>query len=168
MPKKTPWTDEIVAEFKNLHAQALPFGVIGEKLTDQFRVYISRSACIGKARRLGLEKRKPERPKEVKQRRPHRTYKFESPSIMPRPPDPVPPPKIGDMDIPLSQRKSLLQLQNHHCRWPVGEVGSPDFFFCGSSTADLRKGRPYCAAHHRIASNGTRYVARPWFPRKVA
>jgi hypothetical protein len=34
------------------------------------------------------------------------------------------------------------------CRWPIGDPGAEDFFFCGGETA---AGLPYCVFHARIA-----------------
>jgi len=48
--------------------------------------------------------------------------------------------------IPIYQRKQLLDLKDHHCRYPYNEVGSPDFFFCG---ADVKEGKLYCECHCR-------------------
>ena len=55
---------------------------------------------------------------------------------------------VIDQEIPVEQRKTFLELEAHHCRWPVGEVGTDDFFFCG---AEPLEGRSYCAAHHARA-----------------
>jgi GcrA cell cycle regulator len=49
-----------------------------------------------------------------------------------------------DADIPPAQRRSLLDLDRHTCRWPVGDPGNRDFFFCG---APPLVGKPYCAEH---------------------
>lgn len=38
----------------------------------------------------------------------------------------------------------LLQLERHHCRWPIGDVGEPGFGFCGRTKAD---GSSYCKDH---------------------
>jgi hypothetical protein len=43
---------------------------------------------------------------------------------------------------------SLFNLTARKCRWPIGSVGTPDFNFCGNSTAD---GVSYCAGHARMA-----------------
>ena len=52
------------------------------------------------------------------------------------------------IEIPVEQRKTLLQLTEKTCRWPIGDPGSAEFFFCGGETAnDL----PYCAYHSRVA-----------------
>lgn len=44
---------------------------------------------------------------------------------------------------------SLHDLQQHRCRWPIGEPGSPDFGFCGDTIRD--ESVPYCTGHCRIA-----------------
>jgi hypothetical protein len=53
-----------------------------------------------------------------------------------------------DADIPLAQRRSLLDLTAGACRWPVGDPSHPDFFFCG---AEALRGELYCAAHRARA-----------------
>jgi GcrA cell cycle regulator len=35
-------------------------------------------------------------------------------------------------------------LSDRTCRWPVGDPGNSDFFFCG---AQPFRNKPYCAAH---------------------
>jgi GcrA cell cycle regulator len=49
-----------------------------------------------------------------------------------------------------AQGKSLLELTNDTCRWPVGHPGTKKFHFCGAG-ADLERGMPYCARHMRRA-----------------
>jgi GcrA cell cycle regulator len=68
-------------------------------------------------------------------------------SPTPQPPlewDPVP--AAEDMAIPIEQRRSLMQLTDKTCRFPVGYPGSVDFFFCGAAPRD---GSPYCTGHYR-------------------
>ena len=48
----------------------------------------------------------------------------------------------------MSQRLSLLELNEATCHWPVGDPSSPDFFFCGGKALSSL---PYCAHHSRIA-----------------
>lgn len=64
-----------------------------------------------------------------------------------------------DWEIPVEQRRSLIELGSDECKWPVGEPRSPGFFFCGAKRAD---GLPYCAHHARVAYN------RPPDRRRVA
>ena len=59
-------------------------------------------------------------------------------------PDPI----SFDNVVPMSQRLSLLELNEATCHWPVGDPSSPEFFFCGGKAlASL----PYCAHHSRVA-----------------
>ena len=53
-----------------------------------------------------------------------------------------------DNVVPMSQRLSLLELNESTCHWPVGDPGSPDFFFCGGKALNAL---PYCAHHSRVA-----------------
>jgi GcrA cell cycle regulator len=48
----------------------------------------------------------------------------------------------------VAKPKTLLDLESHDCRWPVGEPRHPDFHFCGARQAE---GRPYCALHWGMA-----------------
>ena len=50
------------------------------------------------------------------------------------------------IEIPLEQRKTLLQLTEKTCRWPVGDPGGTDFFFCGGDTANESPIAPIIAA----------------------
>jgi GcrA cell cycle regulator len=50
----------------------------------------------------------------------------------------------ADADIPPAQRRSLLELNDQTCKWPVGDPVTPDFFYCG---APADHGRPYCGHH---------------------
>ena len=55
-------------------------------------------------------------------------------------PDPV----TSDNVVPMSQRLSLLELNEATCHWPTGDPSSPDFFFCGGKVLT-------CAQHSRVA-----------------
>lgn len=49
-----------------------------------------------------------------------------------------------------------MELTNLSCRYPIGDVGHPSFFFCGGEEANLAEGRPYCLRHSK----------RVWQPRR--
>jgi GcrA cell cycle regulator len=57
-------------------------------------------------------------------------------------------PELIDNIIPIGQRRTILELTEQTCRWPVGDPGSSDFFFCGGNTLNAL---PYCAYHSRVA-----------------
>jgi len=59
-----------------------------------------------------------------------------------------PEPELIENIIPLGQRRTLLELNEDTCRWPIGDPGSADFFFCGGQSLT---GLPYCAHHSRVA-----------------
>jgi GcrA cell cycle regulator len=50
--------------------------------------------------------------------------------------------------IPIGQRRTLLELNQDTCRWPIGDPASPEFFFCGGKPLT---GLPYCGYHSRVA-----------------
>jgi GcrA cell cycle regulator len=56
-------------------------------------------------------------------------------------------PELIDNVIPIGQRRNILELTEETCRWPIGDPGSTDFFFCGGQTVS----GPYCGFHARIA-----------------
>lgn len=43
---------------------------------------------------------------------------------------------------------SLTELDNHTCRWPLGDPKDPDFHFCGRK---VKTGQTYCDEHSAIA-----------------
>ncbi len=59
-----------------------------------------------------------------------------------------PEPELIENIIPLGQRCSLLELGEDKCRWPIGDPGAPEFFFCGGKPIE---GLPYCGYHSRVA-----------------
>jgi GcrA cell cycle regulator len=62
---------------------------------------------------------------------------------------------LEDFDIAPAQRRTVLELTNTTCRWPVGDPQSKEFFFCGADGADCESGRPYCALHSGRAYDTT-------------
>jgi GcrA cell cycle regulator len=57
-------------------------------------------------------------------------------------------PQVQELFIPVEQRLTLLQLNEHTCKWPIGDPLTPDFYFCGQAHDE---GRPYCEFHSRRA-----------------
>ena len=144
------WTDDRVEMLKKLWADGLSTSQIAAELGG-----ITRNAVIGKVHRLGLSGRA----KSPSSSSP-RPRKARSSSHMMRMPrnsirgnnalayDYAVEPEPELIEIPLEQRKTLLQLTEATCHWPVGDPGSADFFFCGGEAAN---GSPYCSYHSRVA-----------------
>jgi GcrA cell cycle regulator len=148
------WTDERVELLRKLWSEGLSASQIAAQLGS-----VTRNAVIGKVHRLGLSGRAKSPSSSVP--RPRKTRPAQHMMRISRPvsrgntalahafemeveADPVP----FDNVVPMSQRKTLLELTEETCHWPVGDPGSTDFFFCGGkSLASL----PYCAHHSRIA-----------------
>lgn len=57
-----------------------------------------------------------------------------------------------DLEIPAGRRKTIRQLADRDCRWPVGDPRDPGFFFCGTLTVE---GESYCSFHCRKAYPAT-------------
>ena len=125
---------------------------------------ITRNAVIGKVVRLGLSlpnsgshaslgngmttvraKRKPRDSRYLRYR-----SKVPQPvlSRVPVAPTPVARPVV----ISTEHMVQFMQLEPHHCRFPLWGEDSPfnEQWFCGTPTADVA-GRPYCAGHDAIA-----------------
>jgi GcrA cell cycle regulator len=76
-------------------------------------------------------------------------------------PEPEAEPEPVDNVIPLGQRRNLLELTEETCRWPIGDPGTADFYFCGGHAV---VGLPYCSYHSRVAYQppNTRRDRRPF------
>lgn len=144
------WTDERVELLKKLWADGLSASQIAAELGG-----ITRNAVIGKVHRLGLSGRAKSpssaAPRPRKPRASGHMLRVSRPAIRGNTAlaydyDIEPEPEL--FEIPVDQRKSLLQLNEHTCRWPVGDPGSEEFFFCGGETANEL---PYCSYHARVA-----------------
>ena len=143
------WTDERVALLTKLWADGLSASQIAAELGG-----ITRNAVIGKVHRLGLSGRAKSpsssapRPRKA---RSSQMLRVSRPSIRGNNAlayDYAVEPEPELIEIPIEQRKTLLQLNDATCRWPVGDPGSTDFFFCGGNS---NEGSPYCSYHSRVA-----------------
>jgi len=148
------WSDDRVEQLKKLWESGLSASQIAAELGNE-----TRNAVIGKVHRLGLSGRAKSPTSAAP--RPRKTRPAQPMMRVARPvtrgntalaqafevdvePDPI----TFDNVVPMSQRLSLLELNEATCHWPVGDPSSPDFFFCGGrALASL----PYCAHHSRIA-----------------
>jgi len=140
-PGEIIWDEYRMARLRALHADdKLSFDVIAEELSVEFKAEVSKNACIGKARRMGLpQRRRKSIPRATRKR-----------ALELRPPEAVPCvlPRWKVMEVPRpapGSRITLLQLNNNTCRWPHGD--EPPFLFCGAPTA----GKTYCAYHTGIS-----------------
>src|SRR6204780_4050571 len=146
------WTDERVELLKKLWSDGLSASQIAAELGG-----ITRNAVIGKVHRGGV----PGRPKSASSAAPRprkarspmmrlgrasirgntalaHAYEMEAEAA----------PELIDNVIPIGQRRTNLELPDQTRRWPVGDPGSSEFFFCGGNPLG---GLPYCAYPSRVA-----------------
>ena len=148
------WTDERVETLKKLWTDGLSASQIAAELGG-----ITRNAVIGKVHRLGLAglaKSPSSAAPRQRKARPHpHMLRVSRPATRGNTAlahafdlEIAAEPQFVDNVIPMGQRRSLLELTEETCRWPIGDPGHADFFFCGGQTLTSL---PYCAYHSRVA-----------------
>jgi GcrA cell cycle regulator len=146
------WTAERIALLKDRIDAGLSCGQIAREIG------VSRNAVIGKANRLGLSRSKGVSPRHrertdarsVARSRvasQHRTLLalWAKPALA-----------FAEAPEDSANLCPLFELQQWHCRWPIGDPTAENFGFCGNKQVDSL---PYCAAHARMAYR--RAPARP-------
>lgn len=150
------WPDEHIEYLKGLHELSFSAGQMTRMVNEHFAADYTRNAIIGKIKRLSLGSigGGPPPPRPNKERRRRKV----APRLVPELPQEVEPmTPEDDLKIPREQRRSLIELESHHCHWPVGDVRDPGFFFCGAQAVP---DEPYCAAHCRRAYNSLAVTER--------
>ncbi len=56
--------------------------------------------------------------------------------------------------IPIGQRRTLLELNEQTCRWPIGDPATQEFYFCGGSAIDEPALLRLSLAHRLSAAGG--------------
>ena len=143
------WTDERVETLKKLWGDGLSASQIANELGS-----VTRNAVIGKVHRLGLSGRAKSPSSSAPRQRKPRTH---SHIMRVRPQmrgntalayqhdlEVEAEPEMVENIIPMGQRCTLLELSEDKCRWPIGDPGSTEFFFCGGKPTE---GAPYCSLH---------------------
>ncbi len=166
------WTDQMVEDLKRMWKEGLTTGEIGRRLN------VSKNSIVGKVHRLGLsgrpspikkksdaEKTAAPKTSPVKENKPKaENTKFEAPkSEAPKATTPTYKtikeektsfepkfmPKLSSKENSQpKQNISLTELDNHTCRWPLGDPKDENFRFCGKK---VRIGQTYCDEHSAIA-----------------
>ena len=153
------WNAEREELLKQLWSDGLSCSQIAQRLGD-----VSRSAVIGKVRRLGLSGRSVVQRKPVS--RPARISKERTAFVAGRAPFPRHPRfavvASSDPQLPLplvlpAERKQLADLDDHDCRFPIGDPKEADFGFCARPKVT---GTPYCTEHCRVAFQPPQPVRR--------
>lgn len=132
------WNEQREESLKELVAG----GITGSQIASDLGT--TRNAVIGKISRMGLVRPPRQYQPRVKRKQSSADHSLKvrvafTKIAIP----PVQEPVYSDL-----QKCSLMELNEHTCRWPVGNPGDPGFFFCGATPVDEL---PYCAYHSRIA-----------------
>ena len=130
------WTTEKVEKLKNLWSKGHTASQIAEMLGET-----TRNAVIGKAHRLDLEARAPSKQsatpksrdnKQIKRTAAPTSRKAKFQSI------------LLDKNFEPENPKSLEDLTENTCKWPIGHPNEEKFYFCGRK----QEGEfPYCKLH---------------------
>lgn len=142
------WTKELEERLADLALTSLSCSKISAVLSKESGRTISRNAVIGKIARLKLNVARgrpspPTRSHPVAIRRPLVHAHIEKSAV-----DSVPGTGPDLVDECVTDAVSVLELQDHQCRWPVGQDLSGKHVFCGKSRI---RGLSYCEDHGKRA-----------------
>lgn len=141
---ESAWSDASSARLRELHDNKFSFSVIASMITSEFGKSISRNAAIGRAHRMGLDRRvaamitvtrrAPPRPRVAKPKiaRPASEPELEITEI-----------ELRQADVEALQ-VSLIDLEFGQCRYPYGDG---PFTFCALPAFE---DGCYCAAHFAL------------------
>jgi GcrA cell cycle regulator len=163
------WTDEAVEELKKMWDKGMTTGQIAKVLN------VTKNSIIGKVHRLCLtarpspikkssnsEKKDTKQTKAEKVEKTEKNEKIEKTEKATKTKAATPKaektketitktkeevakvetPAVEELNIP------LVKLDNHTCRWPLGDPRDEDFCFCGKK---IKTGQTYCEEHSAIA-----------------
>lgn len=160
------WNDERIALLAKLWAEGLSASQIASRLKG-----VSRNGVLGKVHRLGLpgqaktSRMKSHRPRKMRTTAP-KTQTAQQTMLKPplagwrafaaqkrlgssqEPKLDGPLPIVEELDIPLKERRKLVDLTDKDCKWPIGDPQHDDFHFCNR---DRVHGITYCEHHARRA-----------------
>ena len=146
------WTEKMVEDLKIMWKQGLTTGEIGKRLG------VSKNSIVGKVHRLQLDARpSPIKKKDEEQENAAeecaQTDNVTEKKTEPREEKPAAAPQPV-AEKPAVVRKNiagdvkLTDLDNHTCRWPIGDPKDENFHFCGRK---VRIGQTYCEEHAALA-----------------
>lgn len=140
------WTEPMKERVWELAKEGASSSTIARAINKEFATAFTKNAVIGMCHRNAVRLGLPAKAQPDKRKRPRKIRSVVNllKDNSERRPSFVPVTPVDDWQIPIEQRRTVLQLTEDTCRFPVGEVGQPDFFFCGALP---ERGSPYCARH---------------------
>lgn len=150
------WAPEHCAALREYLASGVSFSEAAKRINAEFNTAYTRSAALGRARRMGIGV--PNRPKALLPARPTPLEKSYEPDAVKRrsfrPHLPAAPlakaasPKLRCVEVE-SRHLTLIELEFDDCRYPYGgEEENEAITFCGHPR---RAGSSYCAPHFHLS-----------------
>ena len=115
------WTDEKVEKLKELWTKGHTASQIAEVLGDT-----TRNAVIGKAHRLDLEARAPSKQSGLSTSRENKAVRRPAPTSRKAKFQSI----LLDKSFEPENPKSLEDLTDQTCKWPIGHPNEESFYFC--------------------------------------
>jgi len=129
--RRTPQLDARFHELLRIDPK-LSYTAIAQRLSLEFKITLTKNACIGHGRHAGVPKRQPPRSYAGRKNRKPKPYVAKIRLT----------PRFRPMSRPSAGRVPLEQLEPNDCRWPEGDRAP--FLFCG----EPRHGSSsYCWVH---------------------
>lgn len=149
--ESTTWSKDRMDRLQVLYFGGISFSLIAADLG------VTRSAAIGKARRMRLPKRGETIQKAPRKASPSRRYRRQ----IARRPGAIPP--AIEIDDGRDYRCSILDLSESTCRYPIWDVGTPHSqrLYCGAPGASFSQDIPYCHRHSQLCGGAKLYEAWP-------
>ena len=172
------WTDDMIEKLKKMWDEGLTTGEIGKRLNVSKNSIVGKVHRLGLSGRPSPIKKKDQASETPKPEKKPATLKATKEKAKPAAPvsktvtekpkkeeKPVAKEevvaKVDDVDLKFipapikektpskaGQNVSLIELDNHTCRWPIGDPKDENFHFCGKK---VRIGQTYCDEHSAIA-----------------
>ena len=158
------WTPEQCRALREYHARGMSYAQIAKAINERFATAYSRSATLGRARRMGLMgsgrpagrnrpgdklKHWPKRPPKAKES-PRRKPRKRKAAGLARPAavlEGAKPTKLRCVEI-VPRHLALVDLEAGHCRYPYGgDADGEAITFCGHPRRD---GSSYCTPHFHL------------------
>lgn len=140
------WTEEMIDGLKQMWKEGLTTNEIAKRLG------VSKNSIVGKVHRLALKARpSPIKKKEEVVATKTTVVKEETVKKAPKAVKTEPVATVTVAKTPTKKKDSCLkltELDNHTCRWPIGDPKDDNFCFCGKT---IRGGQTYCEEHAAIA-----------------
>lgn len=140
------WTEDMIDKLKQMWQEGLTTNEIAKRLD------VSKNSIVGKVHRLNLKAR----PSPIKKKEDVSTdiSPVEKTTDTKQNIKPIKTQELPTKNVSTEKPHKkdscikLTELDNHTCRWPIGDPRDDNFCFCGKV---VRGGQTYCEEHSNIA-----------------